>query len=196
MKHLLAILLILLASSQFSTAQDSNARRLAQPIQYNNKIGFAGSMFSAYGISYEYDASRDFTFELTGAVFGEGGNTGSSYDNSNSYLTVAIGAEVQRNFINTLDTRFYGFVGIGYWLENNSYTYNNYYSNYKDYTGGLGIGWEMSFFKRFVLNVEGGYVYRDMNRESNDYNGSNYTATIRHTYYLGFGVGAGIYYTF
>ena len=199
MKNVIAILLLLACSMTQINAQETapaTTLKTIQPIDYNNKIGFAGSMFSGYGISFEYDVSRDFTLELTAAVFGQGGSSNNSmYDYSNSYLTIAVGTEVQKNFYINNNSRFYGLIGIGYWLDNTNYTYDNTYRYDTDYTGGLGLGWEFTFLKRFVFNVEGGYVYRDMNTKGNNNNINNQVIST-HSYYLGFGIGAGIYYAF
>lgn len=198
MKYALAFLVFFMGSIAGAQSQDTipMMQRSLPSNNFSNKIGFAGSMFSGYGISYEYDVSRDFTLECTAAVFGEGGSTSNSmYDYTNPYLTVVVGAEVQKNFYRSSNSRFYGLIGIGYWLDNMTYSYDNSYRNKTDYTGGLGLGWEFMFIKRFVFNIEGGYVYRDMNTKTNN-NGINYSVITNHNYYLGFGIGAGIYYAF
>ncbi len=198
MKNVIAILLLLACSMTQMNAQETAPvapLKTIQPIEYNNKIGFAGSMFSGYGFSYEYDVSRDITLELTAAVFGQGGSsTNSTYDYSNPFLTIVLGTEFQKNFYRSANSRFYGLIGIGYWIDNTTYSYNNNtYRNKNDYTGGLGLGWEFTYLKRFVFNIEGGYVYRDMNTKSNNINNQVIST---HSYYLGFGIGAGIYYAF
>ena len=83
MKYALAFFVLIMGSIAGAQSQDTMPimQRTLQSNNFSNKIGFAGSMFSGYGISYEYNASRDITLEFTAAVFGQGGSTNNSmYD--------------------------------------------------------------------------------------------------------------------
>ncbi|MBK9247549.1 MAG: hypothetical protein IPM69_05425 [Ignavibacteria bacterium] len=200
MKNVFFVCALYLSIVSISKAQDTVQFRSIKPIEYNHKLGFAGSMFSGYGISYEYKASKDITLEFTGSIYGSGGSNdnNSTYDYSNSYLVAVIGAEFQRNFFASNDSRFYGLIGVGLWIDNTDYSYNYSYSNKTDYSGGVGLGWEFTFGKRIIFNVEGGYLYRYMNTTGTyDYSsGNRAVVTTKHNYYLGFGGGLGLYYAF
>ncbi|MBI3258255.1 MAG: hypothetical protein HYZ54_02060, partial [Ignavibacteriae bacterium] len=175
---------------------------------FNNKIGFAGSMFSGYGLSYEYDLSRAFTLEFTGSIYGTGGTNNNTNNYVTSYLVSTIGTELQRNFYVGHDSRFYSYVGLGFWIDNTNYnndydnnSSNDTYSHETDYSAGIGLGWEYALSRRFIFNVEGGYLYRDMYVKGTNYIydnifGRRIEAYADHTYYIGFGVGVGIYYAF
>jgi len=201
MKNLLAAVAICLCVITSSNAQDTIRMMNVKPIEYNNKLGFAASMISGYGISYEYNASRQVTLELTASVYGSGGSgsSTSSSSTSDSYIMATVGIEVQKNFFVSHDSRFYTLLGLGYWLNNNRYNYNSTYRDNSDYTAGLGLGWEFTFGKKIIFNLEAGYLYRDMNEKgTNDYygGGSGLTPYTNHSYYLGFGGGIGLYYAF
>lgn len=200
MKHYVNIIIILLLIFNIGNAQESVTIKETKQAQLNNKLGFAGSMFSGYGLSYEYNVSQDFTLEFTGSIYGSGGN--SNNFNDNSYIMMTLGSELQKNWFTSQDSRFYTFLGISYWLDNTNYNYNNTKTDKNDYVGGLGLGWEFTFGKKIIFNIEGGYLYRDMNSKGNELiydplgGKENLQPFSRHSYYLGFGIGGGIYYSF
>lgn len=207
MKKSICTLLFLVISNSISYSQGSGNIGEYVPT-LNNKVGFAGSMFSGYGLSYEYNLSRAFTIEFTGSIYGSGGSNNNSTDYQSSYLVGTIGTELQRDFYTGHDSRFYSFVGFSFWADNTNYNYNydtdntnDTYTHESDYVAGIGLGWEYALSRRFIFNVEGGYLYRDINTKGTNYIydnilGRRIQAYADHKYYIGFGVGAGIYYAF
>lgn len=204
MKNYLCILAFALISSTASYSQEnSGSKETAYP--YNNKIGFAASFFSGYGLSYEYNLNRDYTIEFTGSIYGSGGSNNSEFDNSPAYLVSTLGTELHRNFYVGSDSRFYSYAAFSYWIDNTNYHYTNSvddtYTYKNDIVGGLGLGWEYILGKRLVFNLEGGYLYRSMNEKGTRVDSrfppvKTLESYSSHNYYLGFGVGAGIYYAF
>lgn len=215
MRKYLVVFLVLLINIHVSKSQDNGSTTESVVIQQykqpNNKIGFAGSMFSGYGLSYEYNVNNNYTIEFTGSVFGQGGDqttnngySSSSYGNSDSYLVATLGTELQRNLFFSHDSRFYTFIGLSYWIDNTDYPDGVFYKK-KDYAVGLGLGWEFFLGKRIVMNIEGGYLYQYKTETGaeNTYiytngNGSNLLKPYndRNSYHIGFGIGGGVYYTF
>lgn len=201
MKNYLWALLLVLTGTICSAQDSTNENEAIVPL--NNKLGFAGSMLSGYGLSYAYNISKVYTVEFTGSIYGEGGSKDvNTY--SNPFIVATVGMEFQRNFYANPNFRFYGLAGLSFWLDNTTYYYENtsgdIYDNEHSYVGGLALGWELTIAKRFVINLEGGYLYRSTSNvgRENDYSSGqkvlrNYS---RSTYSIGFGVGGGIYYAF
>ncbi len=175
-------------------AQDTSQTKLSasqeQQQILRNKLGFAASMLSGYGLSYSYQLDRQYTIELTASIYGQGGE-----NNNSSFFVSTIGAEIQRNFYANRETRFYGMLAGSYWLDNteDSFTIPPDKTSERDYIIGLAIGIEYSVLSRLAMNIEGGYLYRyTTTTRTNNYYSSKSTSS----YWLGFGVGCGIYYMF
>jgi hypothetical protein len=195
-------LLCLHAEAQFSTSS-----READTIVLNNRLGFAGSMMSGYGLSYEYFVTRDYLIEFSGSVYGEGGNMETANYNSRSYLTAAVGMELQRNMYFHGNTRLYGLLGTSVWIDNEKRYYDKTNDDKTAWAIGLGIGLEYTISRRFVINLEGGYHYKTYNNSGIrikynqwDPNKQEYVATyenyIESPYVIGFAIGGGLYYAF
>ncbi len=174
----------------------------------NNKLGFAASMISGYGLSYEYNLSPAYTLEFTGSIYGEGGKKNSN-NISSSYLVSTLGLELQKNMFVNSDSRFYILTSASLWIDNNTNP-NNYYAinsittqdNQTSFVAGLGLGWEINIAKRIIMNLEGGYSYKSYKYYGTDLaydNINNIYSSIdynRSAYRFGFGVACGIYYAF
>lgn len=169
----------------------------------NNKLGFAGSMLSGYGVSYAYTISKVYTVECTSSIYGQGGSRDAN-TYSNPYIVATVGMELQRNFYANPNFRFYGLAAVSFWLDNTTYYYENtsgdIYNDEHSYVGGLALGWELTIAKRFVINLEGGYLYQRRYNDGQEYDYSSGQKVLRgfarSTYSIGFGIGGGIYYAF
>lgn len=198
---MVALLLILNGSAFSSQAQENteksgnlqtdNQKTDSDKQIIRNKLGFAASMISGYGLSYAYNFDNLHEIELTGSVFGEGGNRNGN--DTRSYVVATLGGEFQRNFHVGRSTRFYGLIGGSYWLDRttDNYSYQGPTNSNEDaITIGLAIGLEFTIGSRLLLNFEGGYLYRYTTKTGSFQNGTN------SSYSLGFGAGGGIYYAF
>ncbi|MCX6146592.1 MAG: outer membrane beta-barrel protein [Candidatus Kapabacteria bacterium] len=190
---LLILLVVLTINKSNSQESESNSVLIIPKAEIlNNKLGFAASMFSGYGVSYGYRINNNYALEFTTSIYGEGG---SKYKTSynNSYLTSTLGFEFQRSIYVSSDSRFYALAGVSYWYNSNNNSRNNTNiqidNSETNYVGGLSLGWEIVLGKRYVINIEGGYLYRQ-----NSYQGEiPYNSS---TYNLGSGAGGGVYYAF
>ncbi len=198
---MVALLLVLNGSAFSAQAQENkdksekssaeNQKTDAGKQILRNKLGFAASMISGYGLSYAYNLDNLHEIELTGSVFGEGGNENGN--DTRSYVVATLGGEFQRNFHVGRSSRFYGLIGGSYWSDRTTYNYSYQgptNSNEDAITIGLAIGLEFTFSSRLLLNCEGGYLYRYTTKTGSFQNSTN------SSYSLGFGVGCGIYYAF
>jgi hypothetical protein len=201
MKNILFALLIVLMSG-LCTAQEKVSENESATPPLNNKLGFAGSMMSGYGISYEYALNNIYTIEFTGSIYGRGGKDNTNYSYSNPYLTATLGMELQRNFFSNSVSRFYGLAAVSYWLDNTEYYNSTDYRHERNYVFGLGLGWEITIAKRLVINLEGGYLYRNTTIfDSMDYYDNRTGQKVSgpysaNPYEFSFGIGGGIYYAF
>lgn len=206
MKLLLYILAIA-AISQIAFAQkpsqSSNFELQNSPLTipkddfFQNKLGFAASMFTGYGLSYAGHLGKGYWLEGTASIYG---SAGSNYSNGSELITT-LGVELQKDLYKSNDFRFYGMFGASYWYEMNEYQNSEYIngknvtvtsSNHEsNYLASLALGFEFSIVRHLVFNAEGGYLYK-VNKFKNTYSYSYR----RDGYDIGFGVGAGLYYAF
>jgi len=160
----------------------------------HHQLGIEGSMLTGAGVTYSFIFDSLVRIKTTLLAYYQ--NQG----NSSSDWTGSVGLEIQRTFITTESTRFYGLIG-GYYY---SHDYTNPSSNYYDSTGnsylsttyttsehdfavGLGVGLEVMIWKHVALNIAGSFQYSGVN-----YNPSNNS----NSRYLGPGIGAGVSYRF
>lgn len=204
MKLLLYILAIATISqitfAQKQAPQSSNFELQNTPLImpkddfFQNKLGFAASMFTGYGLSYAGYLGKGYWVEGTGSIYGSGGSNGSDF-------TSTLGFELQKDMYSSRDFRFYALLGASYWYDMNEYsdtyyvgpnyetrTYSRYESNY---IASLAIGFEFAIVRHLNFNIEGGYRYQVNKFKTSD----TYTYK-RDGYDIGFGVGAGLYYAF
>lgn len=165
---------------------------------YQNKLGFAASMFTGYGLSYAGFLGKGYWVEGTASIYG---SAGSSNYNDGSDFTSTLGLELQKDLYTSRDFRFYALLGASYWYdmyESESSTYINgqsvryTYARYEsNYIASLAFGFEFSIVRHLNFNVEGGYLYK-----TNKYKTTDTYSYRRDGYDIGFGVGAGLYYAF
>lgn len=199
MKPILKLLFTLTLAMSVVKAQDTTGSYN----HLNNRLGFAASMISGYGLSYQYDFSRSFTMEVTGSIYGSGGTSSSQSSYSNPYVIATLGFEAQRNLYFSDVSRFYGFGSFSGWIDYNSsesYSFPEQlpYKTYRDentFITGVGIGLELIVAKHIGFNLEGGYLYRTSRTKGDNGRGTPRLYT-ESSYDFGFGVGGGIYYAF
>jgi len=161
---------------------------------YDNKIGFAASMFSGIGISYQRHIQNGFRIEFTASIYGSGGEKSTFEGSKSSDMYYTIGMEIQKVLYNSQEAKMYVFAGTSYWFDKTNYIgpqVNSIYSIYdENYVFGLGVGFQYSISSQIILDIEGGYLYRE------SYETDSREQPDDGTYYLGFGIAAGVYFAF
>lgn len=150
---------------------------------YTNRIGLAASMFTGYGLSYVTKVSERVWTKGVGSVYGTGTTNASD-------IRMTLGAELQVDLLSAEQMRFYGFAATSYWYSNNKRENPNSSNSEGNYVGGLGFGIEATVMKHLALSLESGFLFR------NTFLSSSVPIDNSSHYYVGIGIGGGIYYTF
>ncbi len=203
--HIMVFLFVIINFSYSQVSESNDALIMPKKEILNTKLGFAGSMISGYGLSLEHNLNSNYVLEFTASIFGEGGSKNTnSY--SKSYIVTTLGLELQKNMYSNSDSRFYTFTAASLWIDNNT-SKDNYNAssietkdNETSYVMGIGLGWEITLAKRIILNLEGGYSYKNYGYSGiePEYTSGQtfYSAYNRTAYRFGFGFGGGVYYAF
>lgn len=152
-------------------------------IVYTNRVGLVASMFTGYGLSFVTKVSDRIWIKGVASIYGTGTTNASD-------MRLTLGTELQVDLLSAEQMRFYGFAAASYWYANNKYE-NPVSSNSEgNYVGGLGFGIEARVMKHLALSLESGFLFRNTFISS--------TMPIDNTshYYVGIGIGGGIYYSF
>lgn len=150
---------------------------------YINRIGLAASMFTGYGLSYVTKVSERAWIKGVGSVYGTGTTNASD-------IRLTIGAELQIDLLTAEQMRFYAFGAASYWYNNNERENPTSWNSEGNYVGGLGFGIEATVMKHLALSLESGFLFR------NTFLSSSVPIDNSSHYYIGIGIGGGIYYTF
>ncbi|MEQ1532569.1 MAG: hypothetical protein HOO97_01550 [Sideroxydans sp.] len=147
-------------------------------------FGFSASTFSGSGFSYKRKLDENYQVKASGFMFG-------SKTSGSESFSYNLGCEAQRNLHQANLTRFYGLLGLSYWDDK---TTSPAYDSLGNLTGqsmvsrtremqlGTGIGVEVTLLENISINADAGFKYqKSLN------NGD---------YQVGFGLGAGLGYTF
>jgi len=189
--------------------EDSNILK-----DYDNKIGFAASMFSGHGVSYQRHILDNYRIEITTSIYGLDNNyqryNDFEFENepkASNFILFSIGFEIQKVIYSTQRIKLIAFTGFSYWSdveENVTETYDDtkpltYSSNHnkKSYVVGLGIGGEYRINNELVIDLDLGFIYQnkitlfyDESKPLDQTNTNNVKSV------LGFGIGGGVYYAF
>lgn len=186
-KSILIFLVFMLLLSNWKSQESSDSLLILPKVaNLKNRLGFAASMFSGYGLSYGYSFNDKYLLEITSSIYGIGGGKSKNEENQKD-LTSTLGLEFQRNVYLSSNSRFYFLAALSYWYD--SHKTSNSDDSETNFITGLSLGWEIILDQRLILNLEGGYRY-----SKNSFSGNvPYTAK---DYNLGFGIGGGFYYAF
>ncbi|MCX8052042.1 MAG: DUF481 domain-containing protein [Chlorobi bacterium] len=104
-------------------------------------VGFQLGFATGVGFSFRYTSPRRFALELNAGYITAGKNR----------AWYSVGAEVQYQFDNSLDSRFYGFAGLGYYADDKDSV-----GNVLSYPTrlGLGVGYEWFISRAAALSLE------------------------------------------
>jgi hypothetical protein len=178
MKIVLLSIIICFAAFRVSVAAPSDSIAIM-----HHEVGLSVSSITGFGVSYRYNFDNQFYIKTVGFIF-------PNNIESRTGLNSSIGLEIQRNFVQTPNSRFYGFVGGSFW--SNNYTETSYGTTTDETTiFGAGIGIELAISEHFAVNVNMGLQNAS----------TNYISTWHDTYYhphsrFGMGGGLGFSYQF
>ncbi len=104
-------------------------------------VGFQLGFVSGVGFSFRYTSPKRFALELNAGYITAGKNR----------AWYAVGAEAQYQFDNSLDSRFYGVAGLGYYADDKDSVGNvlSYPTRF-----GLGVGYEWFISRAAALALE------------------------------------------
>jgi len=130
----------------------------------SNSIGMRFSNISGYGISYSKRFLENYTIKANGIVFYDeyikGHKDSIIQDTKN--IIYDFGFEIQRDFYKSDNTRVYMLGGMYFANDQNKEEWDGLTSidEYRDLiAGGLGVGVEFIFKKKFGINVDFGYKF-------------------------------------
>lgn len=157
----------------------------------HHSFGISGSSITGPGISYRYNFDNNYYIKTVGFLY---------YTESNdlrSDFNSFIGIELQKNFIQAQNSRFYGFAGTSYWYGKSIDTYTSGGITTTTITIdatiniGTGFGFELSVWEHFAVNFDFGVQYAGISYSTNSTD-SYYRAHSR----AGMGGGLGFSYQF
>jgi len=161
----------------------------------HHQLGAEGSTLTGDGLTYSYIFDSVYRIKTTLWAYYQDNGGGSSN------WTGSVGLELQRTFITTENTRFYGLVGGFYFShgnKNNSLYYvpdsSNFASPYistsleHDFAAGFGVGFEVMVWKHVAINLAVSFEYAGVTY-NNPYSGNP-------SKYVGPGIGGGVSYRF
>jgi hypothetical protein len=203
MKRLINLALFLIIPISCLIAQVDTDDKEYKPFTWpNNRLGAVASMFSGFGLSYQYHFMDKYALKFSGFVYGES-NSGDMNYSTNQNLYATVGLECQLNLHKTKYTRFHAFAASSLWYDDYSsyYTYDmsgkteNSTIN-RAIVGGIGFGFEFLAWKIISFNIETGLQGRfgTVSRVEKSPNSS--FMSITHPRSFGFGIGGGISYAF
>lgn len=124
-------------------AADTTAERpaVALDVAPYYGVGFQLGFVSGVGFSFRYTSPQRYALELNAGYITAGKNR----------AWYSVGAEVQYQFDNSLDSRFYGLAGLGYYADDKDSV-----GNVLSYPTrlGLGVGYEWFISRAAALTVE------------------------------------------
>ncbi|MDW8075235.1 MAG: hypothetical protein RMK00_05625 [Bacteroidota bacterium] len=104
-------------------------------------VGFQLGFVSGVGFSFRYTSPQRFALELNAGYITAGRNR----------AWYSVGAEGQYQFDNSLDSRFYGLAGLGYYADDKDSTGNalSYPTRF-----GIGVGYEWFISRAAAIAIE------------------------------------------
>jgi hypothetical protein len=104
-------------------------------------VGFQLGFVSGVGFSFRYTSPQRYALELNAGYITAGKNR----------AWYSVGAVVQYQFDNSLDSRFYGLAGLGYYADDKDSVGNvlSYPTRF-----GLGVGYEWFISRAAALSIE------------------------------------------
>jgi hypothetical protein len=152
LRNATTVFIMALALSPFALSQipqrtlqpaDTSAPRstIAMDVSPYYGVGFQLGFVSGVGFSFRYTSPQRFALELNAGYITAGKNR----------AWYSFGAELQYQFDNSLDSRFYGLAGLGYYADDKDSV-----GNVLSYPTrlGLGVGYEWFISRAAALALE------------------------------------------